>query len=169
MIISAQNLLQIQFPNINGFQETTLAPVFSNGKWTSSTGFQAQDPPCVQIHHNGRDHWVMSIQIENGDIYFLDSLGLKINTSLEFQLCKIYGQNKNRILIKIPEVQKQDNSIDCGLFAIANAVEFCNNVIKGGTRINYDEKLMRDHLIYCLEMGSSHNFQKIALAGHLKF
>jgi hypothetical protein len=69
----------------------------------------------------------MLIQIENGDIYFLDSLGLKINTSLEFQLCKIYGQNKNRILIKIPEVQKQENRIDCGLFAIANAVEFCNN------------------------------------------
>ena len=107
VIISAQNLLQIQFPNINGFQETTLAPVFSNGKWTSSTGFQAQDPPCVQIHHNGRDHWVMSIQIENGEIYFLDSLGLKINTSLEFQLCKIYGQNKNRILIKITEVKNK--------------------------------------------------------------
>ena len=85
VIISARNLLQIQFPNINGFQETTLAPVFSTGRWTSSTGFQAQYPPCVQIHHNGRVHWVMSIQI-----------GLKINTSLEFQLCKIYGQNKKQ-------------------------------------------------------------------------
>ena len=78
---------------------------------------------------------------------------VKINTSLEFQLCKIYGRNKNTILIKILEVQKQDNSIDCGLFTIANAVEFCNNGFKGGTHINYDEKYMRDHLIYCLERG----------------
>jgi hypothetical protein len=169
VIISAQNLLQIQFPNINGFQETTLAPVFSNGKWTSSTGFQAQDPPCVQIHHNGRDHWVLSIQIENGDIYFLDSLRLKINTSLEFQLCKMYGQNNNRILIKIPEVQKQDNSIDCGLFAIANAVEFCNNGFKGGTHINYDEKYMRDHLIYCLERGFFSQFPKNRIGRVPKF
>ena len=126
-------------------------------------------PHVVQIHHNGRDHWGMLIQIENGDIYFLDSLGLKINTSLEFQLCKIYGQNKNRILIKIPEVQKQDNSIDCELFAIANAVEFCNNGFKGGTHINYDEKYMRDHLIYCLERGFISQFPKIVLARHLKF
>ena len=28
VIISAQSLLQIQFPKINGFQETTLTPVF---------------------------------------------------------------------------------------------------------------------------------------------
>jgi Ulp1 family protease len=169
VIISAQNLLQTQFPDINGFQETTLAPVFSNGKWTSSTGFQAQDPPCVQIHHNSRDHWVMSIQIENGDIYFFDSLRLKINTSLEFQLCKMYGQNNNRILIKIPEVQKQDNSIDCGLFAIANAVEFCNNGFKGGTHINYDEKYMRDHLIYCLERGFFSQFPKNRIGRVPKF
>jgi len=78
---------------------------------------------------------------------------VKINTSLDFQLCKVYGRNKNRILIKIPEVQKQDNSIACGLFTIANAVEFCNNSFKRGTRIDYDEKYMRDHLIYCLERG----------------
>ena len=124
------------------------------------TGFQAQDPPCVQIHHNSRDHWVMSIQIENGDIYFLDSLGLKINTSLEFQLCKIYGQNKNTILIKIPEVQKQDNSIDCGLFAIKQTGSNFAKMALTETHINYDEKYMRDHLIYCLERGLFSQFPK---------
>jgi Ulp1 family protease len=31
---------------------------------------------------------------------------------------------KKRLLVKIPEVQKQTNKIDCGLYAIANAVEF---------------------------------------------
>ena len=49
VIISAQNLLKIQFPYINGFQETTLAPVKSNGKWVSHNGFLPQDPPSVQI------------------------------------------------------------------------------------------------------------------------
>ena len=54
-------------------------------------------PHVVQIHHNGRDQWVMSIQIENGDIYFLDSLGLKINTSLEFQLCKSVNKKDENV------------------------------------------------------------------------
>ena len=117
-------------------------------------------PSCVQVHHSGRDHWVMSIQIENGNIYFLDSLGLKIKTSLEFQLCKIYGQNKNRILIKIPEVQKQDNSIDCGLFAIKQTRSNFATMALKETHINYDEKYMRDHLIYCLERGFISQFPK---------
>ena len=35
VIISAQIFFKIQFSDINGFQETTLAPVKSNGKWVS--------------------------------------------------------------------------------------------------------------------------------------
>jgi hypothetical protein len=62
VIISAQNLIIIQFPEINGFQETALAPVKSNGKWVSLShnGFLPQDPPSVQIHNNGNQHWVLS-------------------------------------------------------------------------------------------------------------
>ena len=111
VIITAQNLLTIQFPDINGFQETTLAPVKSNGKWVSHNGFLPQDPPSVQIHHNGNQHWVLSIQLSNGEIYLLDSLALNITTSLEYLLTQIYGQNcKKKLLIKLPETQKQDNS-----------------------------------------------------------
>ena len=39
---------------------------------------------------------------------------------------------KKRLLVKIPEVQKQTNEIDCGLYAIANAVEFCFTSFSGG-------------------------------------
>jgi hypothetical protein len=35
-------------------------------------------------------------------------------------------------LVKIPEVQKQTNEIDCGLYAIANAVELCFTSFSGG-------------------------------------
>jgi hypothetical protein len=89
VIISAQNLLKIQFPDINGFQETTLAPVKSNGKWVSHNGVLPQDPPSVQIHHNGNQH-------SNGEIYLLDSLALNITTSLEYQLAQIYGENRKK-------------------------------------------------------------------------
>jgi hypothetical protein len=65
---------------------------------------------------------------------------------------------KNRvILIKLPETQKQDNSIDCGLFSLAIAVEFCQSGFKGGTHIKFEQKYMREHLVHCLEKG---NFTK---------
>ena len=87
VIISAQNLLKIQFPDINGFQETTVAPVKSNGKWVSHNGFLPQDPPSAQIHHNGNQHWVLSTQLSNGEIYlfsfkYYNFFGIPIGTNL---------------------------------------------------------------------------------------
>ncbi|CAG2237060.1 unnamed protein product [Mytilus edulis] len=160
IIISTQNLLKFEFPEINGFQETTLAPVKLNGKWVSETGFQSQESPSVQIHHNGNAHWVLSLQTRDGNIYLLDSLSLNLTTSLEYQLTQIYGKDKKKLIIRIPDVQKQQNSIDCGLFAIANALEFCQTGFKGGTHITYEQKYMREHLIHCLENGKFTHFPK---------
>ena len=101
VIISAQNLFKIQFPDINGFQETTLAPVRSNGKCISHNGFLPQDPPSVQIHHNGNQHWVLSTQLSNGEIYLLDSLALNITTPLEYQLAQRSRYDKGRNWPKI--------------------------------------------------------------------
>ncbi|CAG2232922.1 unnamed protein product [Mytilus edulis] len=160
IIISTQNLLKFEFPEINGFQETTLAPVKLNGKWVSETGFQSQESPSLQIHHNGNAHWVLSLQTRDGNIYLLDSLSLNLTTSLEYQLTQIYGKDKKKLIIRIPDVQKQQNSIDCGLFAIANALEFCQTGFKGGTHITYEQKYMREHLIHCLENGKFTHFPK---------
>ncbi|CAG2245650.1 unnamed protein product [Mytilus edulis] len=160
IIISTQNLLKFEFPEINGFQETTLAPVKVDGKWVSETGFQSQESPSVQIHHNGNAHWVLSLQTRDGNIYLLDSLSLNLTTSLEYQLTQIYGKDKKKLIIRIPDVQKQQNSIDCGLFAIANALEFCQTGFKGGTHITYEQKYMREHLIHCLENGKFTHFPK---------
>ena len=60
-----------------------------------------------------------------------------------------------KMLIKLPETQKQDNSIDCGLFSLANAVEF-----KGGTHIKFEQKYTREHLVHCLEKGNFSAFPK---------
>jgi hypothetical protein len=66
----------------------------------------------------------------------------------------------NKLLIKLPETQKQDNSIDCGLFSLANAVEFCQSGFKGGTHIKFEQKYMREHLVHCLEKGNFSAFPK---------
>jgi Ulp1 family protease len=51
----------------------------------------------------------------------------------------------------MPEIHKQTNYIDCGLYAIANAVEYFLTGYTGGLHIKFDQKYMRDHLISCLE------------------
>jgi hypothetical protein len=37
---------------------------------------------------------------------------------------------------------------------LANAVEFCQSGFKGGTRIKFEQKYMRGHLVHCLEKGN---------------
>jgi Ulp1 family protease len=56
------------------------------------------------------------------------------------------------MVVKLPEVQQQTNGFDCGVYAIANLVEFCS---KGSfnfkRKTNFIENYMRSHLISCLE------------------
>ena len=51
IIYFAQSILKKQFPDINGFQDTTLAPIKLNDKWISNNSFQTQSHPSLQIHH----------------------------------------------------------------------------------------------------------------------
>ena len=82
------------------------------------------------------------------------------------QLSQIYGSSKKKISIKIPEVQQQDNSIDCGLFAIANMVEFCFNKLIGDSNLQFNINYMRDHLIFCLEKNHFRPFPKMDNISH---
>lgn len=120
---------------VNGLQETTLAPT-QDGTCIVPCRFQPQPPPSVNIHHNGRNHWVTSFEDENNDIFLLDSdlphiTKNALTDSLILQLVAIYGQGKNKIIIKIPRIQQQRNSYDCGQFAIANALEFISHRFRG--------------------------------------
>ena len=72
------------------------------------------------------------------------------------QLSQIYKNDASQALqVKIPRVQQQPNSYDCGLFAIANVVEFCFSPDSFNPRIIYDVSKMRQHLIECLENGKN--------------
>ena len=50
-----------------------------------------------------------------------------MHDSLKIQLAQIYGQGKSKITVKVPYIQQQNNGHDCGLFAIANMMEFATN------------------------------------------
>jgi hypothetical protein len=73
-------------------------------------------------------------------------------------LCQIY--NVKNLTIKLPRIQQQPNSYDCGLFAIANTVEFCNNPNRFNFNVTYKIEEMREHLTLCLENGKMYPFPK---------
>ena len=87
-----------------------------------------------------------------------------MNDSLEIQLAQIYGQGKSQLRVKIPYVQQQNNGHDCGLFAIANMMEFVTNRYKGlqqgRLEFNYIQSEMRNHLVQCFQQNYMEPFPK---------
>jgi hypothetical protein len=102
----------------------------------------------TQENHSGLHHYRIK---KDGTVYVLDSYSktFTLAPSLEIQLSAIYGQGKTNLLIKLPEVQQQTNGYDCGVYALANLVEFCYTQ----KHTYYIERYMRSHLIACLEKG----------------
>ena len=61
-------------------------------------------------------------------------------------------------LTKTVPVQKQSNSSDCGLFALAFAFDLANNL--DPSIITYNEKILRKHLLACTENEEITEFPK---------
>ena len=146
-------LLKSQFPDINGFQHCGYAPIQENDSWKYGLKMKQVQAPCAQIHHTGNDHWLVSFQDETSrDISIADSMlgGAKVlSTSVEMQLLQMYG--KQKLNISLLKVQQQNNSVDCGIFAIAFCTEFCYTGKRGVLQAEFDILRMREHLINCFE------------------
>ena len=139
--------------SINGMQDTLLAPHYDESKqeWVKINNFKKQEPPSCQIHYNGSNHWVASYQREkNGPVYLIDSLksSKSLNANLSIQLSQIYNCELNNINVLIPDVQKQDNSSDCGVFAIAYITELALKSFDVDiSNIRFITNSMREHLL----------------------
>lgn len=162
---AANSILKMQFPGINGLQETTGIPHYSDSqdKWLVNKQFQKQAAPSAQIHFNGSNHWVFTCQRNEGnEVLYADSLSSKNapNSNVQIQIAQIYGRSQSNLLVHVPKVQQQPNSYDCGIFAIAHAVEFCLNPKTYSGKQNFDFSCMRTHLTTCLENEKFEPFPK---------
>jgi len=105
--------------------------------------------------HNFYEHWALS-HIRENTVYLYNSLQPKsINPTLAEQLCALYGDQ----IVKVPQVQLQKGSKDCGCFSVA----FCVSLMFGDDPVTlyYDRKGMRKHLIQCFEAKCSTPFPAI--------
>ena len=81
----------------------------------------------------------------------LSSSDVKTSLDILLQIAKIYSTAKSILQLNRLSVQQQAGIHDCGIFAIAYAVETChrNDVQK----TVFDQKLMRKHLHDCFNNG----------------
>ena len=151
IVDAAVTLLRKQFPLVDGLD----SPVLSE----TADGFCYSAHQCVQIHFDrARHHWVTSattrMRVELADSIF----SRKLSATLCTQLRQKYSSDSNPLSVYIIPVDQQTNSIDCGVYAIANAVEFLFE--DGNPESTFNSEEMRQHLIQCLEAGQMTPFPK---------
>ncbi|XP_078665659.1 polycystin-1-like protein 2 [Branchiostoma floridae x Branchiostoma belcheri] len=153
-IQAAQRLLHHQYPALQGLEAPTVG--------LCEDGFAKMTGKGLQIHHNSRIHWVLS-SYTGGQVCLYDSLGADMTTSLQVQLYQSYAtfadQESNVLTIILPEVQRQNNVIDCGLFTIAWAVDIAEG--RDVSSIAYDDRKMRSHLAMCFKQGRLAPFPRL--------
>ena len=106
-----------------------------------------------QILHVNGFHWVVAFLRRSSSsttyIDYADSLhGRKRRPNQDVKsLCQLLSPNAtvNRPL----RVQQQKGSVDCGLFAIANLITFCQLQGLDVTSASYTQQSMRKHSISC--------------------
>ena len=155
---------------VSGFKETTLVPILEkDNTWRyPANGFEGRISPTVNIYHNNVNHWVYSFQFENDySLYVLDSnLGRIVEKclkdSLKIQLSPINGNGKQKLKINLQQVQQQNSGHDCGLFAIANMVEFVadrySGLNQGYLTFSFIPGEMHKHFVKCLEQNNMEQF-----------
>ena len=111
----------------------------------------------------GGSHWLtlstMKLKSAN-EIKMFDSALTSMSFPTQQVVCQLLrdGPPKrgDKILLKFMDCAYQNNSDDCGLYAIANAVAEAFDI--DPTTQEYDTELMRGHLIHCFEQNEMQLF-----------
>ena len=101
----------------------------------------------VQVLNVNKNHWVCVAGEGNNEIHIYDSLLIRINKKSMHVKAKMLKYEDEVFLTKTVPVQKQSNSSDCRLFALAFAFDLANNL--DPSVITYNKKLSEK--LYLLE------------------
>lgn len=114
----------------------------------------------VQLLHDGHNHWILSF-CSNGRVQVCDSLNYTLTRSSRKAIQSLYKNYfSGTVVISFIEVQKQPDSYNCGLFAIAFAAELLDGKSPSDAVFVVDK--MRAHFISCLEQQKLGTFPKVS-------
>ena len=116
-------------------------------------------------------HWVCTTAgNESNEVLLFNSLLGYCTTILdrmvELQIAHIYCHgyaqpgSKTLMIRKVNVQQQLFSTSDCGLFAVAYATEVCHGM--DPAKANFNQNLMKDHLIDCLEAGIIRRFPQMS-------
>ena len=149
IIYIGQLLIKRLCPDTNGFYSSQLGKRYQFGKTSS---------PFIQVLHIKRSHWmvVSTVECEPGTVNVYDSAYNHINIDTKRQIASIVRLSKSEIVMRSMNIQRQPNSSDCGLFALAVATELAQ---QRDPRLCYwDASKMRDHLLSSFERNAITSF-----------
>ena len=118
IVNAAQSLLRKQF-GLVGLQNTTLGYTLTH---------DIMRKQFVQILHNGQDHWltVSTIGLQSSYINIFDCMYSTLSSFCKDQICALLFANDKVVNVQFIDADKQENTYDCGLYAIAYATSVCH-------------------------------------------
>jgi hypothetical protein len=140
-MLAVLSLMRERFTSIGGLENTI---VLSN-LLSKSRAVHCKN---IYIVHDSGSHWITAKYTCRRNVFDIyDSMqGIVVSKSVQLQL-KNMGREKATFSMK--RVQQQLGPSDCGLFAVAFAVDLANGL--DPTNIIYDQKYMRSHLVECFD------------------
>ncbi len=157
IINASQKMLQLQATHIKGWQSTLYQQ--------NSAKFELIDKEedFVQIVHVRNNHWitVSNIGCDVSVVNIYDSYANSVSIQTKKDICSFWRSSMNFATFRLVNFQRQLNTKDCGLFAIAVAAELVGNTGNPLLRdVHWDVKKFRSHLTSCLESQHISRFPK---------
>ena len=125
-------------------------------EWGRGFSVAVGDAPIVRVHHDGENHWITSYRAEGTNrVVLYDSLNnqkWKPSLYLSKQIAQNYRTTDPDITIEYANVQCQSDSLSCGYFVLAYAVDLCSGV--NPETVTHTIRDAGRHIMHCLEAGA---------------
>jgi len=151
-IHTASAMLKKQFALTVGLQSPVLGQMLA---------FDVCKEPFIQILNVQGNHWCTIAGTSDSVVLVYDSLFTYLPEDAKMQIAGIICSQKATIECKLHEVQNQQGTSDCGLFAIA----FATDLVYGNepASYKYDQTKLRQHYLNCLSKNVMTPFPKTPL------
>ena len=130
----ASKLLHQQFPDFQGLSTPVLGQNLSFPPVNSM--FLLAGYEYTQILHTGADHWVTVCVVSSYEVKIYDSLFHSTTYATKKQIASMMCTREHQVTLQIGMTQFQENSFDCGVYAIAFATELCHG--NDPSQVRYD-------------------------------
>ena len=150
--LSAPIINASQFVLAKQFERKLHGAGFQDVSGSLTMNFLIERDIFIQILHEPRGHWltISNIGAKNSEIFVYDSLYSSCSSNVQQQIACLLKAERPNIELHFVDVHMQSGGSDCGAFAIAYATALCLGKLPG--KFVFDQTVMRQHLLKCLEM-----------------